>query len=620
MEGRFCGNCGHVLDAPALPAAAPNAPQMPAMQWANTQMDPSPHVPSVPPVAPVASPRAAMRTMIGTPVVAPPQPAAAPAAAVAAQPAPVVSHAHRTMMGMAIQPPPSAPVAPAAPAAFNAHRTMMGVATNAAPAAPISGVANAQSTMMGVVSPIAAPVAPSAPKRGEMPPMMGGSRPGVPPREPASGSPTQILADGSRDSLDDYDPLGRNKRKPRTAGESSSRTGLWIGVGVLVAAALGSAIWFGLRGRGTEAVAALQAQVEANEGGALAMTVAIPGQPAGTVVRYGRQEQHLDAQGRARFVLDDLGSRVGAIDLPIDVNAPNAAPSRRTARIVLAYRVDPDLAGLAGESPTLRLMFHVAPGSQLRVDGQTIATDATGAGAAVEAVTPMPIDGPAVRERTLHVDVRGADGTAASGTYTLRVPRAQLTLDRPPIGSVTTSAERMVVRGNAAGASRLTVNGIAAAITNGTFETAISLPAPGHVPLDVVAYSTTAAPASAHIDVERIAATDRAAIDRFLATNTGTIAELAAGSLATGKRIHLSGHVLGAPRDHEGGRTFQLLVNDRGCPGGRCLAWVDTEPTTRALAADAAVDVVGYVSGRRSSVTANGERRSDVVLHAVALR
>jgi hypothetical protein len=424
-----------------------------------------------------------------------------------------------------------------------------------------------------------------------------------------------VLTAAAQAALDEYDPLGRN-RKPGSGG----RTGLWVGVGLVLAMLAGGGLFLALRERGSATAAPLQAQVESTDTGGLAMTIAVPGQAVGTVVRYGHQQQTLDAQGRARFVLDDLGNRIGIIDLPIEIAPANASPSRRTARIVMAYRVDPDLTGLASDPPTLRLVFHVVPGARLEIDQHPIATDASGTGiATLEDEAPMPVDGPATRERTFHLHVRATDGTEANGTYTLRVPRSALALDRPVAPSTLTSADRLVVRGQAPGATRVTVNTVATPVQDGTFETTIALPSPGHVPLTVVAYSPTGAPASTHVDIERIASNDTGSLNRFLATNSASVADLAQGSLSAGRRLRLSGRVLGAPRDHEGAQTFQLIVNDRTCPGGRCLAWVDTEPGQTA-SADSTVDVVGFVTGRRTSVNANGERRSDPVIHAVVLR
>ncbi|MEI8257731.1 MAG: hypothetical protein WCJ30_18805, partial [Deltaproteobacteria bacterium] len=404
-------------------------------------------------------------------------------------------------------------------------------------------------------------------------------------------------------------------REPRV--QTAQRTMVLMAVSLAVTA--GGVIWYAVRGRPLPPVAALQAQVAATDAG-LTMTVSLAGQPAGTVVQYGRQRQTLDSQGRVRFALDDLGSRVGTIDLPIDVTLPNAATTRRTARIVLAYRVEPDLSALATEPPTTRLLFHIVPGAQLRIDGQVVATDAAGNGiATLNTIAPLAIDGPAAFEQTLRVQVRAADGSSAEGSYALRVPRTALALERPEGTTLLTAAERLIVRGRAPQATRVTLNGAPAVVQNGTFEAVIPLPAPGRVPLDVVAFSPGGAPALAHVEIERVARTDTAAFDRFLATNSAGIAGLVSNSLATGQHVRFVGRVLGAPREHESGQTFQLVVNNPACRGGHCLAWVDTEPGL-APQADASADVIGTVTGRRTSFLAGGERRSDPVIHAAVVR
>lgn len=594
MEGRFCGNCGHVLEDP--PLAAPAVPEARV-----TARAPAAAATSLP--GPVAA-RPLMRTMMGTAFPAPgPAPILQPAPAPAPAPA-------GTARGSA---PKVVPV-------FNAHQTMMGLVNPVVPSAPSApgaaarprgvSVASAQQTMMGII----APAGSRAHGRAELPPMIGGIAPGLAPSSATDSGRGAAVPFQSAD--DDYDPLGR-KRKSRAPG--TSHTALWSTVGLSLTLAAGGATWLALRTRGTPAIPPVQAEVQSTETG-LAMTVALQGQPPGTVVQYAGQRQALDALGRARFTLGDLGTRIGTIDLPIDVTPPNAATTRRTARLVLAYRVEPDLSGLGAEPPTARLIFQVLPAAHLRIDGQTVATDALGHGVAtLAAIAPLAADGPAAHEQTLHIQVQNADGTVAEGSYSLRMPRTALALERPVGTTAITTAPRFVVRGHAPQATRVTVNRAPAVVQNGAFEAMVPLSTPGRVPVDIVAFSPGSAPAQMHVDIDRVAATDTAAFTRFLASNGAGINSLATNSLMTGQRVQFAGRVPGAPREHESGQTFQLVVIDRRCPAGHCLLWVDTEPGV-APAEGASADVIGTVTGRRTSVMADGERRSDPVVHAVVVR
>jgi hypothetical protein len=383
-------------------------------------------------------------------------------------------------------------------------------------------------------------------------------------------------------------------------------------VAVLAVAGGAAALFLG---RSPAAESPLQAQVETNPGGALAMVVTVPGMPAGTMVRYAGQQQSLDAQGRARFTLDGLGNRVGAIDLPLEVVPANGEPQRRTARIVLAYRVEPDLANLAAERPSLQLVFHVVPGSQLFLNDQPVATDRTsGLGAArIDNLAPIPVDGPDALASTYNVRVVAPDGTVATGTYQLRVPRTPLLLERPARGQLLTASERVVVRGRAPGATRVTLEGAPVELRGDTFTTLVPVANVGRQSLTLVAYSRTGAPAQARIDIERVAPGDRGAVARFL--DGAAAVDWSQSGPTAGQRVRLRGRVLGAPREWEGGQAFQLVVAERGCEASRCLVWVDIEPG-HAPAEGASVQVVGTVVGRRQSVTASGERRSDPVVHA----
>jgi hypothetical protein len=447
--------------------------------------------------------------------------------------------------------------------------------------------------------------------RTERPPMMGGPVPGVPPDTvpPGTMQPLNAARPVAPSKTSSVEPSGSLVPPPRR------RAPLFLALlaGVVVLGGTAGALL--LRSKPAPE-APLQAQIQSGADGAMGMLVTVPGMPAGTVVRYAEQQQTLDAQGQARFALGSLSSRIGAIDLPIELAPPNAAPQQRTARIVLAWRVEPDLNNLAAERPGLQLLFHVVPGSQLLINDQPVATDrVSGIGAArIDNLAPMPLEGPDTLTSDYNVRVNAPDGTVATGVYQLRVPRTPLLLERPAAGPVTMAADRIVVRGRAPGAARVTVGGTAAELTGDAFTAIAPLPAVGPHVLDVVAYSRSGAPAVSRLTVERVA-NDRAAATRFLGGATAGTVEWARGGPAVHQRVRVRGRVLGTPREYEGGQTFQLVVSERGCDASRCLLWIDTEPGVTP-APNATLEIVGTVSGRRQAVTAGGERRSDPVIQA----
>ena len=372
-----------------------------------------------------------------------------------------------------------------------------------------------------------------------------------------------------------------------------------------------------LRSRHSSSMAPLEARIVDGVAG-LTMVVAIPGLPAGTVVRCENQSHPLGAQGQAEFSLTTLQDRVGVVDVPIEVDPPNGEPQHRSARVVLGYRVDPDLSGLATDPPELRLMFRVVPGSRLSIDGQPVATDASGAGVAtMQNFAPLSLDGPDTHQQSLHVQVTTPDGVTTSRVYELRVPRTALSVDRP-VASELTSADRLVVRGRAPGSRTVSVNHVALPVVANAFETIVPLASLGPHALDIEAFSPNGAPALRHLEIERVAATDRASATRFVSTAPATMVDLAAGPAAIGRHIRLQGRMLGVPRPYQQGQTFQLVVNDRACGTTPCLVWIDLEPG-QSPNPSGSIEVIGTVSGRRASETAGGAHRSDPVIDAAFL-
>lgn len=605
MEARFCGSCGQALPAGVAPAST------------------SP--PSAPP-----SGRTPARTIIG---VAPDALTSLPAAGSAPTDAPRTASTSNTILGLSpgfdpahnvpspipsntsnspTAPDPQKPNAPPVQVA-SAHKTMIGMAmsppsavqpSNTPKPSPPAPVANAYKTMLGMPMDVPNTIGP-AHRRSEPPPMLGGPAPGAPP-EPAFQAPitTPSLASPSR----------------ATSTHRRTSPVLVVGLATILTLVAAIGVWVILAARKNTSESPLQAQVQSQPDGTLTMLVTIPGMPAGTSVRYGNQTQTLDAQGQARFRLNELSNRVGTIELPLEIIPLNGKPQRRIAQIVLAYRVEPDLSNLAADRPGLRLIFHVVPGSRLVVNGQPVTTDPSlGVGAAtIDNVAPLPVDGPDSLSSPFDVRVTAPDGTTATGVYHLRVPRTPLLVERPSQGHITTTADRVVLHGRAPGARRITLNGSPVPLEGHTFTTVVPVPTVGQHIWTLVAYSTSGAPALARITVERIAPNDRRAIARFLGASPAGAQQISTGTIPPGTHVRVRGRVLGAPREYEGGQTFQLVVTESPCQQSRCLVWIDTEPGVT-VTDGTVVQVIGTVTGRRQAVTASGERRSDVVIHAVGV-
>ena len=503
----------------------------------------------------------------------------------------------------------------AAPAP-SSGRTMLGVAMGslAAPTptvqAPsqVPSQAPSQAPSQGVLLPS---VTTSQRMRREQAPMMGGHAPGVPSATLPPGmldprSPTMApYVPGPGDSLDFRVP-GLPRR---------GRSGPWLAVSLLVLALIlgGAAVAFVLRGRGE--APALPAQIRtAAQGTVIALTV--PDAPAGTRLRYRGADYPVGANGTVEFPAGELPSEVGTVGLPVAIVRPNTPPEDRTAEVLIAWRVEPDLRHLGEDPARIHLVFHVPPGSSLAVAGQPIRVAGDTGIAEIPAPPPMPVTtlDPMRRDR-FPIRVQTPSGAVVQGEYELRVPRATLRVDSPGPAALATNGT-LAVRGRAPGATRVTIGGRPAALLAGAFSATVPV-GPGNTPVDIVAYAPGAAPAVATVQAWR---------DITPQTYLGTGAQGAQGAQGAsvvaaspppeGARVRLDGRVLGNPVQDANGRTFQLMVEDRACHGGRCLVWIDPAAPVDVHDGDR-VEVVGETHGVRAYTTQGGERRSDPVVIAL---
>jgi hypothetical protein len=170
-----------------------------------------------------------------------------------------------------------------------------------------------------------------------------------------------------------------------------------------------------------------------------------------------------------------------------------------------------------------------------------------------------------------------------------------------------------VVNGTAPRATRVTVRGQPATVTGDTWSAVVPLTA-GSNALEVEAFGA-GAPASA-----RLVAYRDVTPEQYLALNGGDrgVAALVARPVVDGARVRVAGTLVGSAIETPDGRSIQLVVENRACPGGRCTAWVDVARATE-VAGNTPVEVVGELRGARSYSTTSGERRTDPVIVAVAL-
>lgn len=551
-----------------------------------------------------------------------PQPQSTQAAAPGAAPA-KVANANRTMIGVmlppgaiatpAAAPPPSAPLSQQPSSATgpakvaNANQTMVGVTVqppvvqqSAPPAAPAAAPQPA-------MQPPSAPSAPSAAQPAAKPPVAAAS-PNDPNLYKPNASPRSQTVPLAY-AVPTYDepvsiPGLPSKRKTK------SSVGPILGL-VVAAALVGGGVMLALNLRNRQKGGALAAQLEAGPDGARVLAVRVPEAPAGATLRHESRDVPIE-NGVARLPGTVVGDRVGRVELPVAI-VSNGTATPRTAQLVIGYLVRPELDGLGQNPPAARLAFRVQPGSRLELDGQPVQTDAQGHGvAAINDLRALP-QGEALLSHAFSIRVQNPDNTRVEGTYRFELARTPLVIDRPARASLATSAERAVIRVRAQGATAVVVDGQPATRDGEVYNAVVTVTPGAARAVEIRAFRPQFAPALASVELERLT-NDAQGITRFRATDASICADGTDGA-----RLTVRGRVLAAPRAYNGGTTFQLLAQDRRCPGGTTALWIDAEPDVTAREGDT-LRIVGTLTGTRTAVTTTGERRTDKVLHASFVR
>ncbi|MEZ4409767.1 MAG: zinc ribbon domain-containing protein [Polyangiales bacterium] len=529
---------------------------------------------------------------------------------------PKVPNAQRTMLGVPLEPPPGAPAANAPPR--GAQATLMGVSPQAAAAvAAVHGAPPPTSgrTMMGVpargsrpgMSAIAVPDADNtARRRRENAPMIGVASPEpgppAPPPEPARPAPLPSPPPSLRSDSGDLVVPGLSPRPRRGAAL------LVGGALILIAAAAGGYLAWK---RSSPLPPPLAASVRLLQGGVFEAEVHLDGATAGTKLRHAGVEHEVGADGVVRFPLQGVSpSQVGEVEAPVEI-VHGGAVERRTLRFVIGYRVDVDLSHTADDPPRAHLNFRVPPGATLEVAGQSIRVSGGVGIAAIPVSSPIPLDAPdPVRRERYSVSVRTARGERIEGSYELRLRRAELRITAP--GALSLARQAMVtVRGHAQGATRVRVGAAAATVRDGVFEAEVAAPDTVNQ-VEVTAWAPGFAPASTRITVYR-----GITADAYLASGGGDRGVLAiATTPPPAARTRFRGQVLVPTTPGIEVPTAQVLVQDRRCPEGRCVVFVEL-PSGVSLREREAVDVVGETHGARGYLTPSGERRSAAVVRAL---
>ena len=436
-EALHCGVCGGALEPGKIEAAkSPPAQQPPAGgSMKRTMVGMSPNV-ATPAPAPV--PAGLKGTMIGMPAAGPPSAAGGGAAVGASAPGGAVGAGGAARQGVL----------------SSAKQTMIGVASplaNAnlsAPGPPQPPVVDHKRTMMGVAMPGIAPLAPgvakeSFPTPGQPPTadMVGGYAPAAPAFQPAAtfqSMPEERRARSSRP------PPPRPQPQYSTAVAIVLVTAL-----VLAAGAAAFAIFW-------RSPAPLRAEARVDATGTDLLHITCVTCPDGTELRIGDAKAPVSSQIADVSLAKPL--TVGENVFSVDVDRPANGRDEKVSLIVkIGYRIRPDLSGLDGEHPVLRIAVDGAPLAKMVIDGKPLDLGPDGKAnydIDVTAECTGLADDAKTLERSVTYSVAGGSGTAEQGVVGLRVAITPLHVDSPNAHSVV-ETDRFLLAGRTGRGGRL---------------------------------------------------------------------------------------------------------------------------------------------------------------------
>ncbi len=552
-EALHCGVCGGALEPGKIEAAkSPPAQQPPAGgSMKRTMVGMSPNV-ATPAPAPV--PAGLKGTMIGMPAAGPPSAAGGGAAVGASAPGGAVGAGGAARQGVL----------------SSAKQTMIGVASplaNAnlsAPGPPQPPVVDHKRTMMGVAMPGIAPLAPgvakeSFPTPGQPPTadMVGGYAPAAPAFQPAAtfqSMPEERRARSSRP------PPPRPQPQYSTAVAIVLVTAL-----VLAAGAAAFAIFW-------RSPAPLRAEARVDATGTDLLHITCVTCPDGTELRIGDAKAPVSSQIADVSLAKPL--TVGENVFSVDVDRPANGRDEKVSLIVkIGYRIRPDLSGLDGEHPVLRIAVDGAPLAKMVIDGKPLDLGPDGKAnydIDVTAECTGLADDAKTLERSVTYSVAGGSGTAEQGVVGLRVAITPLHVDSPNAHSVV-ETDRFLLAGRTGRGGRLLAGGEPIAVAaDGSFSKVVAAKTQGDNLTVLRARVPGQAPRIASLKVKRV---DRLADEakEFAASAPLTYAELVADVIKhVGEPIVLAGDVVETRQ--QGGRNISLIDVQKGCPKPPCVA------------------------------------------------
>lgn len=606
------------LPAQPQPQPQPQAqpqPPLPAQQQPWPQAQP-PAQPQPPPQARPLDPKRTVIGMAGQGIPIPPTQPQPPQAVAPAQPQPPQPQAtpppvnpHQTMLGMPLQ---AAAVAPAPQPPFMGKQTMLGVpapaAPPAAPAAPAASgptLPSAKQTMLGVALPGIAPTydrppaapapAPVQPMRANPPSahatMLGVAVPGVAPIAPVAPPPEAAWRPPQPEEPPAREVVKRKRKVLIRQAPLYRRPAFVIALlgGMVAVIAVGVALFW-------PSPPPIKAEARIDDRGGDALRISCASCPDGTTFAIA---------GASGVVKD----RVADVTLPspllvgdnkfvIRIDRPGTGRDEDVKLVVpISYRIRPDLSGLAGNEPSVRIVVEATRDTKVTVDGKPVALGVDGKGSHpidVASECTGALAETRFIERKIPYEITHGKGQTDRGTVAVKLGVTPLVLESPRPRAVLESATFLIAGRTLKGAV-IDIGGTQIATgADGAFARTLKVDQMGETTVKVRAVAKDQAPRIVSFTVDRVTDLEAAAKAFLSQAKVDLEALLADPSKHTGSAVFLQGEVLDSRV--QGNETIVLFDAREGCRKSPCLVRV-VRAGAEALPKGQKLRVFGYVAG-----------------------
>jgi hypothetical protein len=354
----------------------------------------------------------------------------------------------------------------------------------------------------------------------------------------------------------------------------------------------------------------------AADGKNMTVVLAFPDAPAGAVLQVQGEQQIQVLGGQARFDLSIGDMKLGENAINVVYTEPGSAPEPMTFPILLRHTVREDLTGLVTADPFFDVVFEVAPGIQLSVEGKPVQV-ASGAYTHRVSLAQAVSAGEGGTDVNYKVAFQLTDtgGQSEQGQHVVTIPVTELVIDRPA-ADAEVAVEEVTCSGSTEDGAQVTVNGQPVSVIANRFSTKVTLAALGEHQIVVKARTPSKAPSSIQRKVVRL----ESLADAIAEWSKDLDSKLDYPTLArdataqNGKKIKIAGRIVNI--NTAKGRTAFLLYVGEGCPAGaRCAVYVAFPGETNA-GLQSLVEVYGQVRGTKDVDLRGGEQETMPAIEA----